>query len=87
MPDPFAEFLNILRDLAAALGVGVGSVKGAKLLFSHRPGLIPVCHTAVMREGRDLPWNRRVAVHPLKDGRIEIKVLGADEPADDATTE
>jgi hypothetical protein len=31
-----------------------------------------VCKTRIIRENRGYIWNRRVAVHPLKDGRLQI---------------
>ena len=33
---------------------------------------IPVCETRVMRGKRGMPWNERIAVHPLQDGKLEI---------------
>lgn len=55
------------------LGGGV-----AKLLMRHKSGDIPVCHTRIVRDGRGLPWNERIAIHPLADGRIEMKAVRAD---------
>lgn len=41
-------------------------------LFSNRPGDIPVCRTRIIRGGRGWPWNHRLGIHPLPDGKLEI---------------
>ena len=33
---------------------------------------IPVCETRVVRKGKGMPWDGRVAIHPLGDGKIEL---------------
>lgn len=40
---------------------------------------IEVCTTRIVRDGRGFPWNERIAVHPMPDGRLEIKSLRTDE--------
>ena len=40
---------------------------------------IEVCTTRIVRGGRGFPWDERVAIHPLPDGKLEIRQLGADE--------
>ncbi len=40
---------------------------------------IEVCTTRMVRGGRGFPWDERIAIHPLPDGKIEIKRLCADE--------
>lgn len=52
----------------------------ATLLFRFRRGDIPVCQTRILREKHGMPWNKRLAVHPLASGHIEVKALDADEP-------
>ena len=41
-----------------------------KLAFS--PKDIPVCQTRIVREGTGMPWEGRIAVHPLGDGKVEL---------------
>ena len=33
---------------------------------------LPACHTKVIREKVGMPWNKRVAIHPLPDGHVEV---------------
>lgn len=73
MPDFLAQLLDVVRQILPG-AAGAGALKGAQLLFRYRND-IPVCNTRIMREGRGLPWNRRVALHPLKNGRLEITVV------------
>ena len=40
---------------------------------------IEVCTTRIVRGGRGLPWDERIAIHPLLDGTLEIKRLRTDE--------
>ena len=40
---------------------------------------LPVCNTRILREGRGLPWNRRVAVHPTGEGVINVKAISIDD--------
>ena len=42
-------------------------------------GDIEVCTTRIVRGGRGFPWDERVAVHPMQDGRLEISRLRTDE--------
>lgn len=39
---------------------------------------IEVCTTRIVRSGRGLPWDERIAIHPLPDGKLEIRLLRAD---------
>ena len=64
-------------------GGGVGAI--IKSFLQHRPSDIPVCPTRIVRDGRGLPWNRQIAIHPLEDGRIEMKAVSADEVQDSDT--
>ena len=41
----------------------------------YRQGDIPVCNTRIIRAGRGLPWNRRIAIHPLKEGKLEMREI------------
>ena len=43
-----------------------------RFLFNVQPKDIPVCHTRIIHRGRNWPWNHRLGVHPLQDGRLEI---------------
>ena len=40
---------------------------------------IEVCTTRIVRGGRGFPWNERIAIHPMPDGRLEIRSLRAGE--------
>ena len=57
---------DALASLAAA---------GVVRWLTHKPGDIPVCRTRIVRVGRGLPWNKRVAIHPMEDGSIEMKAV------------
>ena len=48
-----------------------------KLSFAFSSKDIPVCQVRVIREKEGMPWNERVAIHPLKDGRLEITPIKA----------
>ena len=54
-------------DLSLELGAF-----GVKARFAFSSKDIPVCTTRPMRGMSGMPWNRRVGVHPLPDGRIEV---------------
>ena len=38
---------------------------------------IQVCEARVVREKKGMPWNNRIAVHPLKDGTVELTPVRA----------
>ena len=38
---------------------------------------IQVCETRVMRSGRGMPWDKKIALHPLGDGRFEMEKIEA----------
>ena len=40
---------------------------------------IEVCTTRILRGGRGFPWDERVAIHPLPDGKLEVRRLRSDE--------
>ena len=40
---------------------------------------IEVCTTRIVRGGHGFPWNERIAIHPMPDGRLEIRSLRAGE--------
>ncbi len=40
---------------------------------------IEVCTTRIVRGGRGFPWDERIAIHPLPDGKVEIRSLRTDE--------
>ena len=80
MSDPFGP--DWLRHVGEVLG-GAGLLRAAQLLFRVPKGSIPVCETHVVREGRGLPWNEQIAVHPLPDGRITITPIRAKPPESD----
>jgi hypothetical protein len=63
---PSGPFENILLKL---LGTMPGTLKSA---FKISEKDIPVCHTRIIREARGFAWNEQVAVHPLKDGKLQI---------------
>lgn len=43
---------------------------------------IPVCETRIVREGSGMPWNNRIAIHPLGEGKFSIVALrGPDHPS------
>ena len=63
--------------LPGAVGAGA-----AKWFMRHKPGDIEVCTTRIVRDGCGLPWNEQIAIHPLEDGRIEMKALRPDECQD-----
>jgi hypothetical protein len=69
------EWLQQHFGTGAAAGGGVGAVKVLERLFTVKPNDIPTCTTRVMRQGRGWPWDKQIGVHPLKDGRIEVKLL------------
>lgn len=48
-----------------------------KLNLSFSSKNIPVCETRVMREKKGMPWNERIAIHPLGDGDIEMTPVKA----------
>ena len=50
---------------------------GFGVTFAFTSNGIPACTTQVMRGKKGLPWNDRVAVHPLPDGRVEVKAVSA----------
>lgn len=79
MSDPVSQIGDVLKTILAAIGLGAGAVKGARMLFAYRTGDIPVCTTRVVHESLGLPWNRQIAIHPLADGRLEITALRAPE--------
>lgn len=66
---PFGE------ELLSAMSGGVA----VKWFMRHGQGDIPVCTTRIVRERHGLPWNERIAIHPLEDGRIHMKRVRADE--------
>ena len=43
---------------------------------------IEVCTTRIVRGGRGLPWDERIAIHPMPDGSLEINALRSDETED-----
>ena len=45
------------------------------LKATHKKGDIQVCTTRIVRKGRGFPWDRRVAIHPMEDGRLEMTEL------------
>jgi hypothetical protein len=63
-----------IQQIGGVLG-GAGGIKTLERLFRVQPKDIPVCQTRVMRAARGLPWDKQIGVHPLKDGRIEVKLL------------
>jgi hypothetical protein len=69
------EWLQHLLGAGAAGGGAAGAFKMLERLFTVKPNDIPTCTTRVMRAGRGWPWSKQIGVHPLKDGRIEIKLL------------
>ena len=68
-------WLNWLRRVFP--GVGLLS---ARFLFRFQYDEIPVCHTRIMRQGRGLPWDYQVGVHPLPDGKLEITPIRIPPP-------
>ena len=50
-----------------------------KWFMRHKQGDIAVCTTRIVRTGRGLPWNERIAIHPLEDGTIHMIPVRADE--------
>ena len=63
------------EELLSAMSGGAA----VKWLMRHGQGDIAVCTTRIVRDGRGLPWNERIAIHPLADGRIHMKRVRADE--------
>ena len=53
---------------------------GFALTFAFSSKGIPTCTTKIMRGGKGMLWNDRVAVHPLPNGQIEIKKVAAETP-------
>lgn len=66
---PPEEYTRILESL-------VGGIRS--LLRLTNTVDLPVCNTRIMREGRGLPWDRRVAVHPTSDGVTNVKAIRID---------
>lgn len=33
---------------------------------------IPACETRIVREKTGMPWNKRIAIHPLENGNVEL---------------
>ena len=50
-----------------------------KWLMRHGQGDIAVCTTRIVRTGRGLPWNERIAIHPLEDGTIHMIPVRVDD--------
>lgn len=45
---------------------------------------IPVCQTRIVRGKRGMPWDERIAIHPLGNGDVELTpVRVANPPQDD----
>ena len=38
----------------------------------HRPKDLPPCNTRIIRRGRGFFWDKQIAIHSLKDGRVEM---------------
>jgi hypothetical protein len=64
------DLSGVLHSLPGILGGGAG-LKVLQFMFRASPDL-KVCRTRVIREGRGFPWNRQVAIHKLKDGRLQV---------------
>jgi hypothetical protein len=43
-----------------------------RISFAFTSRNIPVCNAKIVRGGKGMPWNDRVAVHPLPDGTVEV---------------
>ena len=62
------------------IAIVLDALKIAAIKFvKYAPGDIPVCQTRVVRDGRGFPWNKRVALHPLEDGKIEMLTIQAED--------
>ena len=48
----------------------IESLLRLRFVFSSRN--IPVCETRVIRAGKGYPWEGRIAIHPLGDGKHEL---------------
>lgn len=53
----------------SVLSLGKGVSINLNLAFSSKG--IPICETRVVRGGKGMPWNNRIAIHPRSDG-IEL---------------
>jgi len=75
VPDLGELFSSLTGWLPGVLSGGAG----LKLLqhILRVPPDLPVCKTRIIREGRSFPWNRQVAIHALKDGRVQITPIYA----------
>ena len=41
---------------------------------------MPVCETGIVRGGRGMPWDKRIAIHPLGDGTAALTPLETTPP-------
>jgi len=67
IPEPWNTILHFL--------LGGGALRAWQKVFSVQPKTIQPCTTSIQRVGRGLPWDEQIAIHPLKDGRIEMRFL------------
>lgn len=51
-------------------GSGEGVLFGVEYVSSSKD--IPPCTTRIVRSGKGMPWDDRIAIHPLPDGRVEV---------------
>ena len=49
----------------------------AKVDFSSKD--IPICQTKIVRGGRGMPWDKRIALHPMGDGHFEMAKLEVED--------
>ena len=70
-PGQFGELIEKLKLIGGTVG-GAGALRW---LFRFNPKDIPPCQTRIMRAGVGWPWDKQVALHPLKDGRLEITLI------------
>lgn len=48
-----------------------------EIAFSSRD--IPVCNTRIVRGRHGMPWNEKIAVHPLENGNVSLLPVKSQE--------
>jgi len=57
----------------------LGGASVLRRVFGVKRDDLQICHTRIEREGVGLPWDKKLALHRMEDGSIEMTALKADD--------
>ena len=70
--------MSRLLELADVVKVAMAVAAGKLVIVASTKGMKP-CTTSI-KTGRGIPFSQRLAIHPMPNGKTEIKALRDDPP-------